>query len=785
VESGFSRGPERELLAFSVRRVALFAVGLLVASSIACRDSERRASTSLPPTSVGEASPGERPEGDPGGEPRLRILSPLDGTLFPPEIAPPTFQWEQSDEGPDTWLVRITFSDGKEPITDVCRSAEWTPSAAQWEAIKSRSREKTAHVTIEGTRHADPERVLAKGSISISTSDDEVGAPIFYREVHLPFLETVKSPATYIRWRFGDVSSTEQPPVVLEGLPNCANCHSFTADGATLAMEVDSANDKGSYVIAPVGEEIVFDKSRIMTWSDYRREDNEPTFGLLAQISPDGRYVVCMVKDRSVFVPKPGLEFSQLFFPIQGILVYYDRRTKQFGALPGADDPAMVQANPAWSPDGKSIVFARHEVYHLRNLRNKNAVLLSPDECREFLEEGKLFQYDLYRIPFNDGKGGTPEPLKGASANGMSNYFAKYSPDGKWIVFCKAKSFMLLQPDSELYIIPASGGEARRLRANTSRMNSWHSWSPNGRWLVFSSKANAAFTQLFLTHIDEAGRSSPAVLLSHFTTATSAANIPEFVNTRPGAIKRIREEFLDDRSYARAGYIKLILRDLDGAERAFRRALELNPENANAHYNMATILIEKKRLDEAASHCREALRIDPEAFEAHLNLGRILVDKGELDEGIKHLSEAIRLRPQDPLAEYHLGLAREKQGNEGAAVQHYVRAIENRPELVPAILSLASIRATTRYYELRNGENAVELAKKGCELTKYTDPWALDVLAAADAEAGQFSEALRIGSMAIQLARAAGNEQRATVVEQRVDLYRQGKPFRRSAPFDP
>jgi len=26
----------------------------------------------------------------------------------------------------------------------------------------------------------------------------------------------------------------------------------------------------------------------------------------------------------------------------------------------------------------------------------------------------------------------------------MSNYFAKYSPDGKWIVFCKAKSFMLL-----------------------------------------------------------------------------------------------------------------------------------------------------------------------------------------------------------------------------------------------------------------------------------------------------------------------------------------------------
>lgn len=74
----------------------------------------------------------------------------------------------------------------------------------------------------------------------------------------------------------------------------------------------------------------------------------------------------------------------------------------------------------------------------------------------------------------------------------MSNYFARFSPDGKWIVFCKAKSFMLLQPDSELYIVPAQGGEARRLRCNTSRMNSWHSWSRNGKWLVFSSKARSS-----------------------------------------------------------------------------------------------------------------------------------------------------------------------------------------------------------------------------------------------------------------------------------------------------
>jgi tricorn protease-like protein len=127
----------------------------------------------------------------------------------------------------------------------------------------------------------------------------------------------------------------------------------------------------------------------------------------------------------------------------------------------------------------------------------------------------------------------------------MSNYFPRYSPDGRWIVFCRAKSFMLLQPDSEVYIIGADGGKARRLGCNTSRMNSWHSFSPNGKWLVFASKARSDYTHLCLTHIDDNGFSTPAVLLEHFTEPDRAANIPEFVNAAPESIVAIHERFLD------------------------------------------------------------------------------------------------------------------------------------------------------------------------------------------------------------------------------------------------
>ena len=151
-------------------------------------------------------------------------------------------------------------------------------------------------------------------------------------------------------------------------------------------------------------------------------------------------------------------------------------------------------------------------LYHA--ISDASSILLNENDVPEFIEDKEPYKFDLYRVPFNEGRGGTATPIEGASQNGMSNFFAKFSPDGKWIVFTQAENYMLLMPDSELYIIPAEGGEARRLRANTPLMNSWHSFSSNGRWLVFSSKANTPYTQLFLTHIDAEGESTPPTRLN-------------------------------------------------------------------------------------------------------------------------------------------------------------------------------------------------------------------------------------------------------------------------------
>ena len=611
---------------------------------------------------------------EPAGQ--LEIKYPLDETLFPPEIVAPTFVWSDATAGVESWKVLLRFAGEDTLLRFEASEPRWRPTEADWAEIKRKSTGRDAEVAIVGVRGRD--QVTSAATVRIRTATDPVGDSIFYREVPLPFIEAVQDPSR-IRWRLGSVDTEERPTIVLEDLPVCGNCHSFSSDGSVLGLDVDYGNDKGAYAVLPVSKEMVLDDEKIITWSDYRRDDGEATFGLLSQVSPDGRYVISTVKDRAVFVATPEIAFSQLFFPIKGILAVYDREKRTFKPLPGADDPQYVQSNPTWSPDGKHVVFARTKTYGRDVVANATTVLLSEKDVPEFIENKEPFKFDLYRVPFNDGKGGTAEPIEGASHNGKSNYFARFSPDGKWIVFCKAENYMLLMPDSELYIIPAEGGEARRLRANTPLMNSWHSFSSNGRWLVFSSKANTPYTQLFLTHIDAEGNSTPPVVLERFTGEDRAANIPEFVPIAPDAMGKIQERFLDAYSFLRAGMANERTSNYPGAVRLYQRGLAIEPDNVELLNAMGFALFQQGKSQEAIAELEKAVAIDPKHVKARNNLALAAIDAGELELAEAHYRESLAIKP-DAAIYNDLGFVLERMGMSEDAEAAYRKALALNPK---------------------------------------------------------------------------------------------------------
>jgi tetratricopeptide (TPR) repeat protein len=332
----------------------------------------------------------------------------------------------------------------------------------------------------------------------------------------------------------------------------------------------------------------------------------------------------------------------------------------------------MVQTSAFWSPDGKYLVFSRAKARDPFPPGAKEPEYAnSPDETQ--------IQYDLYRIPFNDGKGGKPEPVRGASDDGASNNFPKVSSDGKWIVFVRNKNGLLMRPDSELYIVPSEGGAARRMNCNLSRMNSWHTFSPNGRWLAFSSKGRSLFTQLFLTHIDQNGNDSPAIVVEDMTASNRAVNIPEFVNVAPDFMQAMNApatEFYRLFNIAIADQGK---GETETAIAEWKTALAMSPDEPKALYNLGVALAGTKRYEEALVPLRKAVELKPTDARTHATLGVALLRMKQPEEALEQLRKAVELNPRDPKAQSALGSLLAERGQIQEAIPHFAQALEVDP----------------------------------------------------------------------------------------------------------
>jgi tetratricopeptide (TPR) repeat protein len=228
-------------------------------------------------------------------------------------------------------------------------------------------------------------------------------------------------------------------------------------------------------------------------------------------------------------------------------------------------------------------------------------------------------------------------------------------------------------------------------------------------------------------------------------------------------------------------------KDLPGAIAAFKRATELDSHSPGPCWYLGDVLLLQG--DEAAA--AEAYRKATDracAAAAFWKLGgcapslkdefRKLKDQPRV---IAAFQRAIELDPGDFLDRYILGQVFQQQGRYAEAEQAYLGAIQAQPAWVPACDSLARLLATCPDDKVRDGKRAVEYATTACERTGWKDLYCVDTLAAAYAEAGQFDEAVRYQTRALEDPERQG-DRRTPARQRRLELYRQRKPFRDLGP---
>jgi len=250
---------------------------------------------------------------------------------------------------------------------------------------------------------------------------------------------------------------------------------------------------------------------------------------------------------------------------------------------------------------------------------------------------------------------------------------------------------------------------------------------------------------------------------------------------------------------------------LDEGIAHYHQALAAKLDTPELHFNLASALFAKGKLDQAAAECRTALtrkpafpaaalklaliltkqgkwaeareqyartlRLDPQNADAHLGLGLTLMQIGELQEAAKEFQDVLRLR-SDAQAHYNLALVLALQGRSGEALDQYRAAATLAPSWPTALNDLAWVLATDPAPEHRNGIEAIELAKKACELTQNQEPRYLGTLDACYAEAGRFGEAVATSKQAEALALNCGQKQIAEAAAQRRKLYESNLPYR-------
>jgi Flp pilus assembly protein TadD len=229
------------------------------------------------------------------------------------------------------------------------------------------------------------------------------------------------------------------------------------------------------------------------------------------------------------------------------------------------------------------------------------------------------------------------------------------------------------------------------------------------------------------------------------------------------------------------GILHEIRGESDEARAVLTKAAQLLPNDVRIRGQLGKLLLRLGQLAEAERELSAAVRINPHDLELSQHLGVTLYQLNQLDQAVGVLQRAVGANPRNGTAWYFLANAHLRSRRLEQSIDSYRSAIAAAPNLVEAQNNLAWILSVHPDERLRSGEEAVDMAKKLCELTQFKESRFLDTLAVAYAETGQFEAAAETAKMAVEVARKATPDNSADMLrrlQNRLEMFENRQPYR-------
>jgi tetratricopeptide (TPR) repeat protein len=204
------------------------------------------------------------------------------------------------------------------------------------------------------------------------------------------------------------------------------------------------------------------------------------------------------------------------------------------------------------------------------------------------------------------------------------------------------------------------------------------------------------------------------------------------------------------------------------------RVVQLNPKFAKAYANRATLYVQAGDYDRALADYEAAVANDPQLLQAVVGRGRVCHLKGDLDTALACLDAAVRLEPTDAEIVCSRADLLTDLGRYEDALLDYAQAIDLNKKFEHAYRNGAWLLATCPDESIRDVEGALAGAKAALDCGYGERHAALDTMAAALANAGRYSEAVKLVNQAIEVA----PEETRGAYEARRKLYQSNQPYR-------